>query len=95
MRAGEIGAAARAGGPTAHAKQGASKTLPSAARRSKPACHRLIMTLAYALPAARAALPRLGARAPLRPARSRRVAVRAAADQPFELQNYQEAVVAE
>lgn len=53
------------------------------------------MTLAYALPAARAALPRLGARAPLRPARSRRVAVRAAADQPFELQNYQEAVVAE
>lgn len=57
------------------------------------------MTLAYALPAARAALPRLApCREPhrLRPAGSRRcVAVRAASDQPFDLHNYQEAVVAE
>lgn len=79
----------------AHQERG-NQNPPSVAKALQTSCHRLIMTLAYALPAARAALPRLGRAPRLRPAfRSRRVAVRAAADQPFDLQNYQEAVVAE
>ncbi|KAI7842678.1 hypothetical protein COHA_003609 [Chlorella ohadii] len=57
--------------------------------------HHTTMTLAYALPAARSALPpcRSASRAPH--LRSRRVAVRAASDQPFDLQQHLEATVAE
>jgi len=82
---------------TAHAQimgGGAIKN-PSGRGGRANGSHRPTMTLAYALPAARSALPPCRSAGRARHLRSRRVAVRAASDRPFDLQQHLEATVAE
>ena len=97
MAHGEIGATQRANRRQPMRKSWAEGAIKNPSGRGGRAngSHHTTMTLAYALPAARSALPpcRSASRAPH--LRSRRVAVRAASDQPFDLQQHLEATVAE